>query len=100
MKLYSFLTTERTGKTQGAHEFIRYDLRVGSAADSQQIGDILLRAEKQDTGAIIFTLELDGVTLAKAVQLPGQRVTVKRIKDRSPFVIETLNELDRDEKGK
>lgn len=81
MKIYSFITTERTANRQGAHKFERIDLRIGSAADSVQIAEVIVNANEahtvvdgRNTPATIYTLSLDGKVLKTAVQVKGGRV--------------------------
>ena len=79
MKIYSFITTERTAKSQGAHDFIRYDIRVGSATDSQQIAIVELRATKNEQGTILYSLTVDGVQVANGEQPKNGRAIIRSI---------------------
>lgn len=82
MKIYSFITTDSGKvKTQGAHRFMRCDLRVGSAADSQQIADIELRATENEQGTILYSLTVDGVQVANGEQPKDSRAIVRGIEE-------------------
>ena len=42
MKLYATITSERASKSQGGNEYLIIDLMVGSAKESEQVGQVEL----------------------------------------------------------
>jgi len=46
MRIYSYITSERTQKTQGANSNLQFRAIVGDAMDNRQIADVKITHEK------------------------------------------------------